>query len=113
MNFKNLLGYKSKTVIIIIQLKSKISKMETVIEVNARLPFDYALIEGIGEKEASKNISRRVALELYREGKISFGKCAELIGVTKWGLFDIFKEHGIEMNYDVEEFLEDKKQYSN
>lgn len=81
--------------------------METVVNVRARLPFDYVYLQGMSKKEIKESVNKLVALELYREGKISFGKCAELIGVTKWVLFDIFKEHRVEMNYDVEEFEED------
>jgi predicted HTH domain antitoxin len=56
---------------------------------------------GIGEMKL------RLALELYREGKASFGRTAELSGLSQRELFMELKQRGIPFRYGEERFMEE------
>jgi len=49
----------------------------------------------------------RLALELYREGKASFGRTAELAGLSQRALFLELKQRGIPYRYGEERFTEE------
>ena len=44
---------------------------------------------------ASETARRAVVIELFRTAKISQGKAAELLGISKWDMLPIMEEHGI------------------
>ncbi|HEX9916005.1 MAG TPA: UPF0175 family protein [Candidatus Bathyarchaeia archaeon] len=56
---------------------------------------------GIGEMKL------RLALELYREGRVSFGRTAELAGLSQRALFMELKQRGIPYRYSEESFMEE------
>jgi len=56
---------------------------------------------GIGEMKL------RLALELYREGRVSFGRTAELSGLSQRELFMELKQRGIPYRYNEESFMEE------
>ena len=56
---------------------------------------------GIGEMKL------RLALELYREGRVSFGRTAELSGLSQRELFMELKQRGIPYRYSEESFMEE------
>lgn len=63
------------------------------------------LREAIREGVKRKRIEH--ALDLYRRGEVSLGKAASIAG-RPIGLFlDDMKEHGVLLNYDVEDLEED------
>jgi len=48
-----------------------------------------------------------IAFELVREGRISTGKGAEMLGVSKWALIQLLAQHGIDYFTETpEELLE-------
>ena len=49
------------------------------------------------------------AVELYQKGLISAEKAAHYGKVSLWRFFDLLKEKGVFISYDVEEFEEDLK----
>ena len=53
-------------------------------------------------------IKRSLAVELYREGKLSLGKAAELAGVkSKWEMLMLLNERGVPLNYTAEDAKDD------
>jgi len=45
-------------------------------------------------------IKRSLAVELYREGRLSLGKAAELAGAkTKWEMLMLLSERGVSLDY--------------
>jgi len=49
-------------------------------------------------------IKRSLAVELYREGKLSLGKAVELAGVrTKWDMLMLLAEKGVPLDYTAED----------
>jgi predicted HTH domain antitoxin len=53
--------------------------------------------EGALNKKASKNGKEAVVLELLRECKISQGKVAEFLEISRHNLFDLMAKHDIPM----------------
>lgn len=59
---------------------------------------------GIGEMKL------RLALELYKKGRISFGRTAELTGLSQRDLFLELKRRNVPYRYGEERFSEEAKQ---
>jgi predicted HTH domain antitoxin len=53
-------------------------------------------------------IKRSLAVELYREGKLSLGKAPELAGIkSKWEMLMLLSERGVPLDYTAEDAKED------
>jgi predicted HTH domain antitoxin len=53
-------------------------------------------------------IKRSLAVELYREGKLSLGKAAELAGAkNKWEMLMLLNERGVPIDYTSEDAKDD------
>ncbi|ADT85040.1 UPF0175 family protein [Thermococcus barophilus] len=76
-------------------------------EVFVSVPQDLARILRVSEKDLPKVVRLYLAIELYREGKISLGKAAEIARVTKWEMMEILASKGIPLQYDEEDLKED------
>lgn len=100
----------------------KLKKQSQVI--SARLPKDrIKLIEEIAHEEKvdkstildralehyTKEWTLKKALELYRNGKITLSRAAEIAGLTIWEIIDGLEERKIVLQYDAEDFEEDMK----
>lgn len=88
--------------------------------VTVRLPGeDVKLVEQLakwGKKDKSTAIRELVeygkiylAIKLYKEGKISIGRAAEIANLSISETMDLFVELGIKSNIDVEDYLEGLK----
>jgi predicted HTH domain antitoxin len=53
-------------------------------------------------------LKRELALTLFQQGKISFGKARELAGMTVWAFQQFLGSREIPVHYDVEDYLEDR-----
>jgi len=53
------------------------------------------------------DIKRELALLLYQQKKISFGKARELAELSVWSFQSLLGERRIPVNYDVEDFDRD------
>jgi len=80
--------------------------METI-TAEVTLPRSVFTLFKTRRKELSHLIKKSFVLEQYREGKVSIGKAAELLDITKWEMFGLLKDHKMPVNYDVEEFEKD------
>ncbi len=54
------------------------------------------------------DMRRELALSLFQQGKISFGKARELAGMTVWAFQQLLGSREIPVHYDVEDYLEDR-----
>jgi len=79
------------------------------------LPGTFPLLVKKDEADIASFIKQTLAIELYREGKISLGKAAELAGArNKWEMLMLLSEHGVSMHYtakDAESDLKTLKQF--
>ncbi len=64
--------------------------------------------EGALNKKALKKGKEAVVLELLREGKISQGKAAELLEISRNNLFDLMAKHDIPVMDMTEEELKEE-----
>ncbi|PIY49844.1 MAG: hypothetical protein COZ06_12520 [Armatimonadetes bacterium CG_4_10_14_3_um_filter_66_18] len=63
---------------------------------------------GVEERELPALIREYFAVELYRLGRVSLGKAAELAGVTtKTEMMAALARHGVWLNYTAEDAAED------
>jgi predicted HTH domain antitoxin len=62
----------------------------------------------IPEEELGAFIKRTLAVELYREGRLSLGKAAELAGFkSKWEMLMLLCEKGVHLDYTAEDARKD------
>ena len=55
----------------------------------------------------SEEIKRELAVLLFQQGKLSFGKARELAGMTVWTFQQLLGSRGIPVHYDVDDYEED------
>ena len=79
------------------------------------LPGTFPMLIKKDEADIPSFIKQALAVELYREGKISLGKAAELAGArNKWDMLMILNEHDIPIHYtpkDAKNDLETLKKF--
>ena len=59
------------------------------------LPRDLLVALNIPDNEAAWKTKEWIALELFREGEISAGKAAEVLGLTKSQFISLLNQRGI------------------
>ncbi len=62
---------------------------------------------------SSEEIKKELALVLFQQEKISFGKAKELAGVNIWSFQQLLGDRGITIHYDVEDFDQDLQNLEN
>lgn len=83
--------------------------METL-EATVKLPGSFLTATKLKENELKEFIRRSLAAELYREGKLSLGKAAEVAGArNKWEMLMILNEKGIPIDYTANDAEKDLK----
>ena len=82
--------------------------METV-TVMMDLPKDILLAADISEVNATNDIKKYLAIFLFKDRILSFGKAAELSGMDKLNFLEFIGSKGIALNYDLNDYHEDLK----
>lgn len=78
------------------------------VKTTVSLPSDFSLNVKVSEAEISSFIKKILAVELYREGKLSLGKATELAGFTsKWEMLTLLDSKGVALHYSVKDVEED------
>ena len=54
-----------------------------------------------------EELRRELAVYLFQQGKLSFGKAREMAGMTVWAFQQLLGSRGIPVHYDLEEYQED------
>ena len=54
-----------------------------------------------------QGLKRELALHLFEQGKLSFGKARELADMTIWEFQQLLGSRGIPVHYDVADYEED------
>ena len=78
-------------------------------EICVKVPRDLVRILKVRDEDITKLVRLYLAIELYREGKVSLGKAAEIVGVSKWEMMEILASKNIPIQYDVEDLKKDIK----
>lgn len=56
---------------------------------------------------APQDLRRELAIYLYHQGKLSFGKAREMAGMTVWSFQQLLASREIPVHYDTEDYEED------
>ena len=77
-------------------------------QITVELEFPRDLLGALQttESELESELKRLIALELFREERISSGKAAELLGISKAEFIDLLDRHGIAYFTETPEELE-------
>jgi predicted HTH domain antitoxin len=54
-----------------------------------------------------EELRRELAIYLFQQLKLSFGKAREMAGMTVWAFQQLLGSRGIPVHYDIEEYEED------
>ena len=54
-----------------------------------------------------EELLRELAIYLFQQGKLSFGKACEMAGLTAWSFQQILASRGIPVHYGVAEYEQD------
>lgn len=78
------------------------------VKTTVSFPSSFPLSVKVSESDMPDFIKRTLAIELYREGKLSLGKAAELAGTrNKWEMLTILDSSGVPLNYTTEDVEDD------
>lgn len=69
--------------------------MNNMMTVSVDLPRDLLGVLDVTEVHVAGQLQRLIALELYREGRISAGKGAEMLGIPKRTFIQLLAQHGL------------------
>ena len=83
--------------------------LEGMQTVRAEIPAELVVAAGLDAQNLSIEAARLLALELYREGKVSLGRAAELCH-TPLELFVGFAgRHAVPLHYGADDLEEDRQ----
>ena len=71
-----------------------------------RIELPEEIVELFGEEELEASLKKWAVLELVRADKLSSGKAAEILGVTRWEFMELMSSHDVPMADFPEEELE-------
>ncbi len=81
--------------------------METV---DVKLPSELLRAANLEESSLSQEAARLLALELYREDKVSLGRAAELCQTALAAFMDFAAKHGVPpLRYSFEDLEEERQ----
>lgn len=64
--------------------------------VEMELPSDFLSILNVSKSEIENRLRELFVVELFREGRISSGKGAELLGISLWSFLQLLSKHQID-----------------
>jgi predicted HTH domain antitoxin len=81
--------------------------METV---DIKLPTELLRVANLEQRNLSQEAARLLALELYREDKVSLGRAAELCQTPLAAFMDFAAKHGVPpLRYSFEDLEEERQ----
>lgn len=64
--------------------------------VEMEFPTDFLSILNVSKPELEDRLRELFVIELFREGRISSGKGAELLGISLWSFLQLLAKHQID-----------------
>ena len=71
------------------------------------IPESVASSLRLPEREMESRLRVELAIALYAQGILSFGKASELVGVSRYGFADILDQRAIPRHYTDAELAQD------
>ena len=78
------------------------------VNVNISLPRDLLGALDVPEVRVEGRLRELIAFELVREGRISTGKGAEMVGISKWAFIQLLAQRGIDYFTETPDELADQ-----
>ena len=77
---------------------------------DVKLPSELLRVANLEERNLSQEAARLLALELYREDKVSLGRAAELCQTPLAAFMDFAAKHGVPpLRYSFEDLEEERQ----
>lgn len=77
---------------------------------NVKLPSELLRVANLEERNLSEEAARLLALELYREDKVSLGRAAELCQTPVAAFMDFAAKHSVPpLRYSFEDLEEERQ----
>jgi predicted HTH domain antitoxin len=77
--------------------------------VHVDLPSELVAAAQLNEDDVSREVAKVIALELFREDKVSMGRAAELCRTPLEAFMEFAADHAVPMHYGVAELEEDRR----
>jgi predicted HTH domain antitoxin len=77
--------------------------------VTVEIPEEVFALAGLGEGSTSDRAAKLLALELFREGRASLGRAAELARVSVEEFMDFSSRRKVSLHYAEEDLVEDRE----
>jgi predicted HTH domain antitoxin len=78
-------------------------------KVRVEIPTELVLAAGFDTNNLSAETARLLALELYREDKVSLGRAAELCQMSVEQFMEFAAQHNVALHYGADELEEDRR----
>jgi predicted HTH domain antitoxin len=78
-------------------------------ELKVEISAELALAAGLDEAKPSEGTARLLALELYREDKVSLGRAAELCQTAVEEFMEYAAQYNVPLHYGADELEEDRR----
>ena len=76
---------------------------------SVEIPTELVLAAGLDTSNLSAETARLLALELYREDRVSLGRASELCQMAVEQFMEFAAQHNVPVHYGVEELEEDRR----
>lgn len=76
---------------------------------SVEIPTELVLAAGLDTSNLSAETARLLALELYREDRISLGRASELCQMAVEQFMEFAAQHNVPLHYGVKELEEDRR----
>jgi predicted HTH domain antitoxin len=83
--------------------------LEGMQTVRAEIPAELVVAAGLDAQNLSVETARLLALELYREGKVSLGRAAELCHTPLELFMEFAGRHEVPLHYGADDLEEDRR----
>jgi predicted HTH domain antitoxin len=81
-----------------------------MVSVDIQLPADLVVAAKLDQgTDVSREAAKLIALELFREDKVSLGRAAALCGTPIEAFMNYAGEHGVPLHYGLEELEQDRR----
>lgn len=77
------------------------------VTVSVELPRSICAAAGVREAELAQSMREALAVDLYRQRRISLGKAAETAGVSHYEMIQMLAKHDVFLSYDMQDAAED------
>ena len=85
----------------------RVANVTTMLTVHVELPAELLALAGDADLQPSRAAAQLIALELFRENRVSLGKAAELAGMALEEFMEFSARRGVPLPYTVSDWETD------